>query len=677
MKIGRNAPCPCGSGKKYKKCCLNKSVAPPEELHYRRLSEVHNKLMPMLVDHGETVFGAMAPQVALAEFLAWPDPENAPDEAAMDRAVHLFWPYYVFNWEYCALDDVDQIVSGPEDMTIAELFLQKKKIDPKSLEGRFLMAANRSPYSFHEIVSVDAGHTVNIRDVLTGREVLVQERKGSEFMQKGDLVFARVLHMDNVGMFMGLSPYTMPARMIPEVIQLRRDLSGSRGVLSMDDLYDWDLEICELFWDMDRRLHSMPELANTDGDPMEFHTLIYDIDSVEHTVKKLADLSRTESLAEIIEEAEMDEDGKIKRAVFSWSRKGNRKNPGMPNTILGNVEIEKGRLTVSVNSAERARVIRGKIENRLAEKARFRFDKISDLDAMMNQQGADDKSAQSQEELLSYPEVRDQIEQMLRHHWEEWADHKIPLLGDKTPRQAVKTKDGRESVEALLMDAEKMSANDPVRSLFEKELIDDVRRRLKLDKPLANKNANTNARKMKERIAQTKHLLSEFGTEKLPDIYTEYCQDLCDVIADSEALNLHLGRVEIWAAAIVYAIARLNFLFSSETPNHLTTDEICTRFGVKKTTVSNKAATILDVLGIFQGNPRFSAPHVTRLFEFIEDEHGFIYPVGALASEKDSGLEPIPLKPSDRQPATSQKVHEKNKQQPIQNDDKQLKLFPD
>jgi preprotein translocase subunit SecA len=24
-KIGRNAPCPCGSGKKYNKCCLNKN----------------------------------------------------------------------------------------------------------------------------------------------------------------------------------------------------------------------------------------------------------------------------------------------------------------------------------------------------------------------------------------------------------------------------------------------------------------------------------------------------------------------------------------------------------------------------------------------------------------------------------------------------------------------------
>ena len=25
MKIGRNSPCPCGSGIKYKKCCLNKT----------------------------------------------------------------------------------------------------------------------------------------------------------------------------------------------------------------------------------------------------------------------------------------------------------------------------------------------------------------------------------------------------------------------------------------------------------------------------------------------------------------------------------------------------------------------------------------------------------------------------------------------------------------------------
>ncbi len=27
VKVGRNDPCPCGSGKKFKKCCLSKGVS--------------------------------------------------------------------------------------------------------------------------------------------------------------------------------------------------------------------------------------------------------------------------------------------------------------------------------------------------------------------------------------------------------------------------------------------------------------------------------------------------------------------------------------------------------------------------------------------------------------------------------------------------------------------------
>ncbi len=45
-KIGRNNPCPCGSGKKYKKCCLNKDeqarLANP--VHFRRMREVSRRL---------------------------------------------------------------------------------------------------------------------------------------------------------------------------------------------------------------------------------------------------------------------------------------------------------------------------------------------------------------------------------------------------------------------------------------------------------------------------------------------------------------------------------------------------------------------------------------------------------------------------------------------------------
>jgi len=45
-------------------------------------------------------------------------------------------------------------------------------------------------------------------------------------------------------------------------------------------------------------------------------------------------------------------------------------------------------------------------------------------------------------------------------HWEGWVDEKIPALGGKSPRQAVKSADGRESVEALLRSAERRAASD-------------------------------------------------------------------------------------------------------------------------------------------------------------------------------------------------------------------------
>ena len=53
------------------------------------------------------------------------------------------------------------------------------------------------------------------------------------------------------------------------------------------------------------------------------------------------------------------------------------------------------------------------------------------------------------------PEVREQISEILAQHWENWINDKIPALGGKTPKQAVKSADGREAVEALLKEAER------------------------------------------------------------------------------------------------------------------------------------------------------------------------------------------------------------------------------
>ena len=44
MKIGRNQPCPCGSGEKYKKCCLNKSVPAAGTSFYTDLDQLSNSV---------------------------------------------------------------------------------------------------------------------------------------------------------------------------------------------------------------------------------------------------------------------------------------------------------------------------------------------------------------------------------------------------------------------------------------------------------------------------------------------------------------------------------------------------------------------------------------------------------------------------------------------------------
>jgi len=66
-KIGRNTPCPCGSGKKYKKCCLGlvKETTRPEPYPtgfipvYTKLDQLSNSVMELInenkIDEAEAV----------------------------------------------------------------------------------------------------------------------------------------------------------------------------------------------------------------------------------------------------------------------------------------------------------------------------------------------------------------------------------------------------------------------------------------------------------------------------------------------------------------------------------------------------------------------------------------------------------------------------------------------
>lgn len=56
------------------------------------------------------------------------------------------------------------------------------------------------------------------------------------------------------------------------------------------------------------------------------------------------------------------------------------------------------------------------------------------------------------------------------------------------------------------------------------------------------------------------------------------------------------GRRVTWAAAVVYAVGQVNFLFDRSQEPFVTADELCIAFGVAKTTMSSKAKQVRDLL---------------------------------------------------------------------------------
>ena len=53
------------------------------------------------------------------------------------------------------------------------------------------------------------------------------------------------------------------------------------------------------------------------------------------------------------------------------------------------------------------------------------------------------------------PELQSIEKDLARRHWEKWLQTRVPALGNKTPRQAMRTAGGRERLEALLAQFER------------------------------------------------------------------------------------------------------------------------------------------------------------------------------------------------------------------------------
>ena len=134
-----------------------------------------------------------------------------------------------------------------------------------------------------------------------------------------------------------------------------------------------------------------------------------------------------------------------------------------------------------------------------------------------------------------------------------------------------------------------------------------------------------------ERVREIKELVQAFCDRHLNEELAGYALKLCDTLGRKRILNVTRGSKEIWAAAIVYVIARLNFLFDRQNEYFITADMICDFFGTKKSTVGNKATQIERACGIRMGAEGLCSPDISDMLTLVELPDGLVIPKSMLS----------------------------------------------
>ena len=115
---------------------------------------------------------------------------------------------------------------------------------------------------------------------------------------------------------------------------------------------------------------------------------------------------------------------------------------------------------------------------------------------------------------------------------------------------------------------------------------------------------------VEEKAEKLIQMAAEFCKKYLDEDYKQLCEKLIGKMCRKRNVPFLSGRMEIWAAAIIYALGSINFLFDSSFKPYATGDDICNFFGTSKSTTSQKAKIIRDMFNMGYYDKEFSTAHM-------------------------------------------------------------------
>jgi len=139
-------------------------------------------------------------------------------------------------------------------------------------------------------------------------------------------------------------------------------------------------------------------------------------------------------------------------------------------------------------------------------------------------------------------------------------------------------------------------------------------------------------KEIKERENKLLEMTGLFCSQKLDEDYFQLTEKLIKKMGRKRDVPFKRGKLEIWAAAVIYAIGSINFLFDKSFEPYVTTQEISDYFGTNYSTVSNKAGQIRKMFNLTLFDNEFATEHMnaTNPFNDFVMVDGLIVPLSSI-----------------------------------------------
>jgi len=246
-KIGRNEICPCGSGKKYKKCCLNYrqhqveqfaempivKQYPQEDKNYSivtlessPLNEVglnlEKKILDYVKNHYPVYIKKAKSDIATILFrLIFRGQDRRMVDNMIEQATeHFIIPWALYNWVPDLFEQMEQDrdEKNIRDKTIALACNQQNELNLTSSETELFNNLNTTYFTYYKVKAIERDGSIILVDLLLDIERPIFDKQLEPNLKVGAIIYARIVYHQGKDVIYGIWPM-----LIPEIYSERID----------------------------------------------------------------------------------------------------------------------------------------------------------------------------------------------------------------------------------------------------------------------------------------------------------------------------------------------------------------------------------------------------------------------------------------------------------------------